>query len=146
MSEAVPISPRRVACGDLVVTGPTASGKERLALAVAMQIGGEIVSADSMKVYREMDIGTAKPSPAARRCDLKKGKNHERRIHVACQHIFISSECSAASTTAQAVADNYRDCRRVAGPAGSAGTDTGQHRAGHAAGLVHRQWLHPRQS
>jgi len=67
MSEAVPISPRRVACGDLVVTGPTASGKERLALAVAMQIGGEIVSADSMKVYREMDIGTAKPSPAARR-------------------------------------------------------------------------------
>jgi tRNA dimethylallyltransferase len=58
MSEAVPI---------LVITGPTASGKERLALAVAGRLGGEILSADSMKVYREMDIGTAKPSPAERR-------------------------------------------------------------------------------
>jgi tRNA dimethylallyltransferase len=51
----------------LVITGPTASGKERLALAVAERLGGEIVSADSMKVYRGLDVGTAKPSPAARR-------------------------------------------------------------------------------
>jgi len=46
----------------LVITGQTASGKEALALAVAARLGGEIVSADSMKVYREMDIGTAKAS------------------------------------------------------------------------------------
>ena len=51
----------------LVITGQTASGKERLAAAVAARLGGEIVSADSMKVYRGMDIGTAKPS-AAERC------------------------------------------------------------------------------
>ena len=53
MAEATPI---------LVITGPTASGKERLALAVAGRLGGEIISADSMKVYRGLDVGTAKPS------------------------------------------------------------------------------------
>jgi len=51
----------------LLITGPTAGGKERLALAVAERLGGEIVSADSMKVYRGLDVGTAKPSPEARR-------------------------------------------------------------------------------
>jgi tRNA dimethylallyltransferase len=51
----------------LVITGPTASGKERLALAVASRLGGEIVSADSMKVYRGLDVGTAKPSADQRR-------------------------------------------------------------------------------
>jgi len=57
MAEAVPI---------LVITGQTASGKERVAVEVAARLGGEIVSADSMKVYRGMDIGTAKPSAAQR--------------------------------------------------------------------------------
>ena len=51
----------------LVITGPTASGKERLALAVAERLDGEIVSADSMKVYRGLDVGTAKPSLEDRR-------------------------------------------------------------------------------
>ncbi|MCU0727528.1 MAG: tRNA (adenosine(37)-N6)-dimethylallyltransferase MiaA [Planctomycetes bacterium] len=46
--------------------GPTASGKESFALAVAPLLGAEILSLDSMKVYREMDIGTAKASNAAR--------------------------------------------------------------------------------
>ncbi|MCX5684568.1 MAG: tRNA (adenosine(37)-N6)-dimethylallyltransferase MiaA [Planctomycetota bacterium] len=50
----------------LVITGQTASGKEALALAAAARLGGEIISADSMKVYREMDIGTAKASPEQR--------------------------------------------------------------------------------
>jgi len=58
MAEAAPI---------LVITGPTASGKERLAGAVAERLGGEIVSADSMKVYRGLEIGTAKPSADERR-------------------------------------------------------------------------------
>lgn len=47
----------------LLLTGPTASGKSRVALDVADRIGAEIISVDSMAVYREMDIGTAKPSP-----------------------------------------------------------------------------------
>ncbi len=50
----------------LVVCGPTATGKTRLGIALAQKYGGEIVSADSMQVYRRMDIGTAKASAAER--------------------------------------------------------------------------------
>ena len=46
----------------VVVTGPTGAGKTELAIAIAERFGGEIVNADSMQVYRFMDIGTAKPS------------------------------------------------------------------------------------
>lgn len=47
----------------LVITGPTASGKTRLSVELALSLGGEIVSADSMQIYRGMDIGTAKVTP-----------------------------------------------------------------------------------
>ena len=50
----------------LVLTGPTGSGKSALALDLAEELDAEIVSADSMTVYRRMDIGTAKPSAADR--------------------------------------------------------------------------------
>lgn len=50
--------------GLLVILGATASGKSDLALAVAREVGGEILSVDSMAIYRHMDIGTAKPSTA----------------------------------------------------------------------------------
>ncbi len=50
----------------LAIVGPTASGKSALALAAAARTGAEIVSIDSMQVYRGMDIGTASPSPADR--------------------------------------------------------------------------------
>ncbi|MGE4275835.1 MAG: tRNA (adenosine(37)-N6)-dimethylallyltransferase MiaA [Lawsonibacter sp.] len=46
----------------LVINGPTASGKTRLAVDLALRHNGEVVSADSMQVYRRMDIGTAKPT------------------------------------------------------------------------------------
>jgi tRNA dimethylallyltransferase len=48
------------------LVGPTAVGKSAVALALAVRLDAEIVSADSMQVYRGMDIGTAKPSPAER--------------------------------------------------------------------------------
>jgi tRNA dimethylallyltransferase len=51
----------------LAIVGPTASGKSDVALAVAEQVPGvEVVSIDSMQVYRGMDIGTAKPTPEVR--------------------------------------------------------------------------------
>jgi tRNA dimethylallyltransferase len=50
----------------LCVVGPTASGKSALALRLAEQLGGEIISADSMQIYRGFDIGTGKPSRAER--------------------------------------------------------------------------------
>jgi len=52
--------------GVLALVGPTASGKTALALALALRLGAEVVSADAMLVYRDMDIGTAKPTPAER--------------------------------------------------------------------------------
>jgi len=51
----------------LAVVGPTATGKSVLALAVAERLGGEIVNADALQVYRGFDIGTAKPSAEERR-------------------------------------------------------------------------------
>lgn len=50
----------------IVVAGPTASGKTNLAIRLAERLGGEIISCDSVAVYREMEIGTAKPSPEER--------------------------------------------------------------------------------
>ena len=50
----------------VAIVGPTASGKSRLAQELAQMVNGEIVSTDSMAIYRGMDIGTAKPSPAER--------------------------------------------------------------------------------
>lgn len=46
----------------LAITGPTASGKTALAIALARELDGEIISCDSMQIYRGMDIGTAKPT------------------------------------------------------------------------------------
>ena len=46
----------------IVICGPTASGKTALSIQLAKKIDGEIVSADSMQIYEDMDIGTAKPS------------------------------------------------------------------------------------
>jgi tRNA dimethylallyltransferase len=50
----------------IVIGGPTGVGKTDLSLKLAEELDGEIISADSMAVYRGMDIGTAKPSPAER--------------------------------------------------------------------------------
>ena len=49
-----------------VIAGPTASGKTAVAIALAKEIGGEIISADSMQVYKYMNIGTAKPTMSER--------------------------------------------------------------------------------
>ena len=47
----------------IILTGPTAVGKTELSLKLAQAVGGEIISADSMQVYRHMDIGSAKIRP-----------------------------------------------------------------------------------
>lgn len=50
----------------IIIGGPTASGKTQLSIELAKQINGEIISADSMQIYKDMDIGTAKPSKEER--------------------------------------------------------------------------------
>jgi signal peptidase II len=57
------------------IAGPTASGKSQLALQLAERIGGEILSVDSMQVYRGMDVGTAKPSAEEQ---LKHSPSYDR--------------------------------------------------------------------
>ena len=52
----------------IVIAGPTCVGKTKLAIKLAKTFGGEIISADSMQVYRYMDIGTAKPTSEERNC------------------------------------------------------------------------------
>ena len=56
----------------IFLAGPTAAGKSAVALALAERIGGEIISVDSMQVYRGMDIGTAKPGPE----ELQRVRHH----------------------------------------------------------------------
>ena len=47
----------------LILTGPTAAGKTALSIRLAKAVGGEIISADSMQIYKKMNIGTAKIRP-----------------------------------------------------------------------------------
>ena len=76
----------------IFIAGSTAVGKSEIALALAEKIGGEIISVDSMQVYRGLDIGTAKPSPAERAkvshhlvdiCDLHESFDAAQFIHLA---------------------------------------------------------------
>jgi len=78
------------------LAGPTAVGKSEIALALAEKIGGEIISVDSMQVYRGLDIGTAKPSPAERQrvphhlidvCDLTESFDAAQFVRLAQQAV-----------------------------------------------------------
>ncbi|HTA95073.1 MAG TPA: tRNA (adenosine(37)-N6)-dimethylallyltransferase MiaA, partial [Verrucomicrobiae bacterium] len=76
----------------IFIAGPTAVGKSEIALLLAEKIGGEIISADSMQVYRGLDIGTAKPDEAERKgiphhlvdvCDLTENFDAAQFIRLA---------------------------------------------------------------
>lgn len=79
----------------LFVAGPTAVGKSEVALLLARQFGGEIVSADSMQVYQGLDIGTAKPSPAER-----AAVPHHLIDMVACHESFDAARFLALARAA----------------------------------------------
>ena len=67
MPNPVGAAPARYSDRLLVVVGPTAVGKSEFALLACERFGGEVVSVDSMQVYRGLDRGTAKPTPEVRR-------------------------------------------------------------------------------
>ncbi len=56
----------------IIICGPTGIGKTSVAIKIAEAVKGEIISADSMQIYRHMDIGTAKPAPA----ELTRARHH----------------------------------------------------------------------
>ena len=80
----------------IFIAGPTATGKSGIALALAEKIGGEIISVDSMQVYRGLDIGTAKPDAATRKrvphhlidvCDLAEPFDAAKFVQLANQAV-----------------------------------------------------------
>ena len=94
----------------LVILGPTACGKTRLAVAVARQIGAEIISADSRQVYRGMDIGTGKDL-SEYTTDNQTIKHHLIDIAAAGDSYNVSrfqADCVAAMTDIQ-----YRNKRAI---------------------------------
>jgi len=82
----------------LVILGPTASGKTKISVDLAKLIHGEIISADSMQIYKHMDIGTAKPK-AEEMCGIK---------HYMIDEVFPNEEFSVASF--QKLAENFIEC------------------------------------
>ena len=67
MTSGAGIGPAPGATRVIAIVGPTAAGKSALSLALAAELGGEVINADSMQLYRGMDIGTAKLTGAERR-------------------------------------------------------------------------------
>ena len=97
----------------IVIAGPTASGKTSLALSLAEELNGEIVSCDSVAVYRLMEIGTAKPSAAER-----------ARIPHHCLDLYWPNEaCTAGDYArhARAAIANIRDRGKLPIVAGGTG-------------------------
>lgn len=85
----------------VVILGPTAVGKSRVAVDLALRFGGEVINGDSIQVYRGFDIGTDKPSPEARR-----GVRH---------HLIDIAEPDVQFTAADFVREALEAAREIAG-------------------------------
>lgn len=77
----------------ICIAGPTASGKTALAVELAKALNGEVVSCDSMQIYRRMDIGTAKPT-LSERCGIV---HHMLDVAEPDEDFSVSRYCSMAS-------------------------------------------------
>ena len=86
------------------IVGPTAAGKSRLALALARRFDGEIINADSRQVYRQMDIGTAKPSPT----EQEQVRHHLIDISDIGDDFNLASFLSLARAAIQDISDRCR--------------------------------------
>jgi len=94
-----PSAIRRTPLHPFLLAGPTAVGKSAVALRLAGRLGGEIISVDSMQVYRGLDLGTAKPTPAER----------QRVPH----HLIDVADLSEAFDAAQFAALAHRAVREI---------------------------------
>ena len=77
----------------ICLAGPTASGKTALAVQLARELDGEVVSCDSMQVYRRMDIGTAKPTGA----EMQGIPHHMIDVAEPWEDYSVSRYCQAAA-------------------------------------------------
>lgn len=77
----------------ICIAGPTASGKTALAVELAKQIGGEVVSCDSMQIYKYMDIGTAKPTAE----EMQGIPHHMLSVAEPTEDFSVSRYCEMAT-------------------------------------------------
>ena len=87
-----------------VITGPTATGKTRLGIMLAQRLGGEIISGDSMQLYRGMDVGTAKPTAA----ELAAAPHHMIDVADPAEEWSVSRYVEAASAAVDGAAARGR--------------------------------------
>ena len=76
----------------ICIAGPTASGKTALAVELAKELDGEVVSCDSMQIYRRMDIGTAKPTPE----EMQGIRHHMLDVAEPDEDFSVSCYCAMA--------------------------------------------------
>ncbi len=89
----------------LFLTGPTASGKTSVGIEWAQRIGAEIVSMDSMALYRGMDIGTAKPTPQER----SRAPHHLIDILDPCEEFSLADYVDRATEAVERIRDAGRE-------------------------------------
>ena len=95
----------------ICIAGPTASGKTALSIALAHELDAEIVSCDSMQVYRRMDIGTAKPSPEERSGII----HHMLDVAEPWEDFSVSRYCATASPIVDDILARGKTCIIVGG-------------------------------
>ena len=88
----------------IAIVGPTASGKSALALALAKECGGEIISCDSMQVYKRMNIGTAKPSAL----EMSEVRHHLIDVKEPTESFSCEDYVSLASSAIDLVSESGR--------------------------------------
>ena len=95
----------------ICIAGPTASGKTSLSIALAKELDAEIVSCDSMQVYRRMDIGTAKPSPEER----EGIPHHMLDVAEPSEDFSVSRYCEMATPIVDSILAKGKTCIIVGG-------------------------------
>ncbi len=95
----------------ICIAGPTASGKTALSIALAQELNAEIVSCDSMQVYRRMDIGTAKPSLQERASIV----HHMLDVAEPDEDFSVSRYCEMASPIVDSILAKGKTCIIVGG-------------------------------
>jgi tRNA dimethylallyltransferase len=95
----------------IVVVGPTASGKTKLAIELAQQLDGEIISADSRQIYKKLNIGTGKPTLE----QLRQVKHHLVSIVEPEQAVTAEAYSHMAEQALQQIQNDHKKCFLVGG-------------------------------
>ena len=97
----------------ICIAGPTASGKTALAVELAKMLNGEVVSCDSMQIYKGMDIGTAKPTPD----EMQGIPHHMLDVVEPWEDFSVSRYCEMADSIVQDILSRARPPSLPAAPA-----------------------------